>query len=41
METYIALTSQMHKRSANVSKKRAIINEPKFRVLIKRNGVDF
>jgi hypothetical protein len=30
----------MHGRSANVSKKRAIINEPKFRVPLRRSGVD-
>jgi hypothetical protein len=30
----------MHGRSANVSKKRAMINEPKFRVPLRRSGVN-
>jgi hypothetical protein len=30
----------MDGRSANVSKKRAMMNEPKCRVPLKRNGVD-
>jgi hypothetical protein len=30
----------MHGRSANVSKKRATMNEPKRRVPLERNGVD-
>jgi hypothetical protein len=30
----------MYGRSANVSKKRAMMNEPKFRVPLRRSGVD-